>query len=123
MAIGRGPSQGWAERRASAESGARRRSARVPFNRIDAVSVRSANTQTDALLRPRSFGEAINSVRAVVALWGLSMPPTSGGHLRAFNLIDALTDVGEVDLVFTQPMAPDVIARIEERWPQGRVLD
>jgi len=51
------------------------------------------------------------------------MPPTSGGHLRAFNLIDALTDVGDVDLVFTQPMAPDVIERIEERWPQGRVLD
>jgi len=84
--------------------------------------VRSANLQTDALLRLRSFGEAINSVRAVVAVWGLSMPPMSGGHLRAFNLIDALTDVGEVDLVFTQPMAPDVIARIEEHWPEARAL-
>jgi glycosyltransferase involved in cell wall biosynthesis len=47
----------------------------------------------------------------------------SGGHLRAFNLIDALTDVGEIDLVFTQPMAPEVVARIEERWPEARVLD
>jgi glycosyltransferase involved in cell wall biosynthesis len=45
------------------------------------------------------------------------VPVSSGGHQRAFNLVKSLTELGDVDVFFTQPVPGDEVAEF------GRMLD